>query len=308
MQPMTVNDQIQKQPQELVALEPYLKKPNGIELRCGGYHTAVLVDGREKVLTFGQNCFGQLGLGDMEDRFQPEQVMLPIPGPIKMLACGGGHTVVVTEDRHVFAFGRNNRGQLGVGDMEHKDKPAAVEGLHGKDILQVECGSKHTMVLTRSMVDGGPELFAIGRNTEGQLGMGDVEQEPQPTKLDQTETLFRHTGTGALGHLSVGGFSAHNFFVPVPQMWMRRQRMERMIKEQKVAVAMGGHLRLGHASKLHMLTQDLLEDICSHLVAPRSGPALINGEAMVARSPSLSAKMHQVVNCPSGKESLMDVV
>ena len=48
--------------------------PNGIELRCGGYHTAVLVDARRKVLTFGQNCFGQLGLGDMEDRFSVQGI------------------------------------------------------------------------------------------------------------------------------------------------------------------------------------------------------------------------------------------
>ena len=109
---------------------------------------------------------------------------------------------MVTEDRHVYAFGRNNRGQLGVGDMDHKMTPAPVDGLHGKDILQVECGSKHTMVLTRSS-EGLPELFAIGRNTEGQLGMGDVEQEPKPTKLDQTDHLFRRT-EGGLGHLSVG--------------------------------------------------------------------------------------------------------
>jgi hypothetical protein len=32
---MTVNDQIQKQPQKLVALEPYLDMIGGIELRSG---------------------------------------------------------------------------------------------------------------------------------------------------------------------------------------------------------------------------------------------------------------------------------
>lgn len=115
---MTVNDQIQKQPQKLTDLAEYLEKGR-IELRCGGYHTAVLVENRHKLLTFGQNCFGQLGLGHMEDKFSPEEVEMPsgVQGPIKMLACGGGHTVVVTEARQVLAFGRNNRGQLGVGDM-----------------------------------------------------------------------------------------------------------------------------------------------------------------------------------------------
>ena len=93
---------------------------------------------------------------------------------ISILACGGGHTMVVTSHGTVMAFGRNNRGQLGVGDMEHHGKPSLVPKLCGKEIVQVECGSKHTMVLTRSVENDEPELYAIGRNTEGQLGMGDV--------------------------------------------------------------------------------------------------------------------------------------
>ena len=70
---------------------------------------------------------------------------------ISILACGGGHTMVVTSHGTVMAFGRNNRGQLGVGDMEHHGKPSLVPKLCGKEIVQVECGSKHTIVLTRAV-------------------------------------------------------------------------------------------------------------------------------------------------------------
>ena len=198
---MSVNDQIQKQPQKLTELDEYLDGKGGIELRCGGYHTAVLVENREKLLTFGQNCFGQLGLGHMEDRYSPEEVKLPsgVTGSIKMLACGGGHTVIVTESRQVLAFGRNNRGQLGVGDMDHKSHPALVAELCNKNIVQVECGSKHTMVLTRSDDTDQPELYAIGRNTEGQLGMGDVEHEPAPKRVPDSETFL--SCAGGHGHL-----------------------------------------------------------------------------------------------------------
>jgi len=285
---MTVNDQIQKQPQKLTALCEHLEAKGGIELRCGGYHTAVLVENREKLLTFGQNCFGQLGLGHLEDRFSPEEVKFPdgVTGPIKMLACGGGHTVVVTESRRVLAFGRNNRGQLGVGDMEHKDAPATVGELCDKNIVQVECGSKHTMVLTRSDETGEPMLYAIGRNTEGQLGMGAVEQEPSPKLVPNSAEFLRCAG--GHGHLSVGGFSAHNFFVPVPQLAVRRSRMVHLVREQKVAVAMGAHSRLGHASLLHLLSSDLVQYIGMLLEQRRSGERLCEGEAMIERSPSVS--------------------
>ena len=70
---------------------------------------------------------------------------------ISILACGGGHTMVVTSHGTVMAFGRNNRGQLGVGDMEHHGQPSLVPKLCGKEIVQVECGSKHTIVLTRAV-------------------------------------------------------------------------------------------------------------------------------------------------------------
>ena len=58
--------------------------------------------------------------------------------PIDILACGGGHTMVVTQSKQVFAFGRNNRGQLGVGDMDHHFEPKLVKELCDKDIVQVE--------------------------------------------------------------------------------------------------------------------------------------------------------------------------
>ena len=56
-------EQIQKQPMLVGELSPYLPMQGGLELKCGGYHTAVLVEKRTKLLTFGQNCYGQLGLG-----------------------------------------------------------------------------------------------------------------------------------------------------------------------------------------------------------------------------------------------------
>jgi len=52
------------------------EEESALELRCGGYHTAVVVGRRKRLLTFGQNCYGQLGLGDQEDRFEPDEVDL----------------------------------------------------------------------------------------------------------------------------------------------------------------------------------------------------------------------------------------
>ena len=89
---------------------------------------------------------------------------------ISILACGGGHTMVVTSHGTVMAFGRNNRGQLGVGDMEHHGKPSLVPKLCGKEIVQVECGSKHTIVLTRAVrhQNPTPSAPAFSRHEKGE--------------------------------------------------------------------------------------------------------------------------------------------
>ena len=89
---------------------------------------------------------------------------------ISILACGGGHTMVVTSHGTVMAFGRNNRGQLGVGDMEHHGKPSLVPKLCGKEIVQVECGSKHTIVLTRAVRHQTP--YALRASLSGGMKRG----------------------------------------------------------------------------------------------------------------------------------------
>jgi alpha-tubulin suppressor-like RCC1 family protein len=49
------------------------------------------------------------------------------------------------------------------------------------------------VVLTRSH-----ELYAIGRNTEGQLGMGDVEQQPTPKPVVPPLASVRTSTLGSL--------------------------------------------------------------------------------------------------------------
>lgn len=61
--------------------------------------------------------------------------------------CGAYHTFVVHESHKLFAFGLNNHGQLGVGDLDEHDLPELVEGLGNGKIVQVEGGEHHSLVL-----------------------------------------------------------------------------------------------------------------------------------------------------------------
>jgi RCC1 and BTB domain-containing protein len=84
------------------------------------------------------------------------------------VACSYYHTICVAEDDELFGFGRNDYGQLGLGDNTDKDSPQPIQLLRGKPVLSVACGQYHTAV---SLATGG--IFTFGKNDYGQLGIGD---------------------------------------------------------------------------------------------------------------------------------------
>lgn len=80
----------------------------------GGWrHTVVATV--SALYTCGWNKFGQLGLGVREDAFSPTRVEELCGNGIKVasIACGWRHTLVVTDQGSVYAWGRATNGQLG---------------------------------------------------------------------------------------------------------------------------------------------------------------------------------------------------
>lgn len=94
------------------------------QVACGAEHSGVL--GKDGTLVmFGCNAFGQLGIGERHDAFQPlrnkdeplPRVWTPPKGvrstEVGAVACGARHTLVVMRSGEVIAFGGNDNGQLG---------------------------------------------------------------------------------------------------------------------------------------------------------------------------------------------------
>ena len=76
------------------------------------------------------------------------------------VAAGASHTMRVTADGSVFAFGYNQNDRLGVGGTHDRLVPTLLRGeLANKSVLQVAAGSNHTMFVT---ADG--LVFACGSN------------------------------------------------------------------------------------------------------------------------------------------------
>ncbi|XP_047448526.1 probable E3 ubiquitin-protein ligase HERC2 isoform X1 [Mugil cephalus] len=98
-------------------------------------------------------------------------------GAVKLLACGSSHSVVVTVDDKIFAWGNGTNGQLGDGEKTVKDHPVEVAlprelNVHGShadvdvvNIVGVACGSRHTFIWTETGL-----AFSFGNNYYAQLG------------------------------------------------------------------------------------------------------------------------------------------
>ena len=61
------------------------------------------------VFTFGRGEDGQLGLGDTCDSDEPKFVDALRGVGVRQIACGSGHTVVLTTDGEVYTWGASTR-------------------------------------------------------------------------------------------------------------------------------------------------------------------------------------------------------
>lgn len=135
----------------------------------GCEHTLVtLQDGR--LASFGYNYRGQLGLGNTTSQSVPRSIRALEGRQVILVSCSYHHTVVACKQMEVFSFGRNDSGQLGVGDTTDRKSPELVQALCGEIVTSVACGQYHTCVLRR---DG--QILACGKNDYGQLGVGATE-------------------------------------------------------------------------------------------------------------------------------------
>jgi hypothetical protein len=138
----------------------------------GGFTLAISNDG--KVLSWGDNSYGQLGRADTLQMGAP--LAVAGLGRIQSIAAGTVHSVALSTDGSIFTWGGNAYGQLGNGTTAHNSKPANVAGLSG--ITAVSTGEVHTLALRK---DG--TLLAWGGNAYGQLGNDSTRDQATPVSI-----------------------------------------------------------------------------------------------------------------------------
>jgi RCC1 and BTB domain-containing protein len=144
------------------------------------------------VFSWGRGEDGQLGLGDTSDQHAPTFLDALRGVAVRQLACGSGHTCILTQDGEVFSWGRGDDGRLGHGDNGWKYVPRLINALSGKVVTQITCGSYHTAAVTNN-----GELFTWGGGMYGKLGHGSESGCSTPRKVEGLGDV--HVGSVACG-------------------------------------------------------------------------------------------------------------
>jgi hypothetical protein len=107
---------------------------------------------------------------------------------MKQVACGTHHTLALSENSEVFAWGAGEYGKLGIGDEEKHTSPVLVEELQGKGVRAVACGGFHSVALS----DTG-SVYCWGGGDKGQLGLGNDKSQTLPCLVDALQVYQTHS-------------------------------------------------------------------------------------------------------------------
>ena len=153
------------------------------QIACGYRHTFILKnDG--SVWSCGYNSNGQLGLNNTTDTNTFTKVTTNINNDVKQIACGYEYTYILKNDGSLWSCGKNNYGQLGLGNTTNKSTFTQVTTNINNDVKQIACGTYHIFIIKN---DG--SVWSCGHNTYGQLGLNDTTDKTTFTQSFKTISL-----------------------------------------------------------------------------------------------------------------------
>ena len=115
----------------------------------------------------GGNAYGQLGVGDQNDKYELEQVGTDTDWTD--IYCGRYFTYAKKSDNTIYSTGRNNKGQLGQGNTSNHSSLTVIGSATWQKIA---CGDKHAIG-----IQSNGTVHVVGDNTNSQLTLDSSEYE-----------------------------------------------------------------------------------------------------------------------------------
>jgi E3 ubiquitin-protein ligase HERC2 len=166
--------EMEELPREVEAL----KGVKIVDVSCGDYFTAA-VDEEGKMYSWGwggstMKGAGGLGHAGGKDEATPRLLSTLVDQgvPIATVECGEFHTVALTKDGEIWAWGNGEYGRLGNGESDTCEVPEPVEFFSKDNVVSIAAGRDFSFALTEK-----GELYSWGGNSRTcfSAGAGVVE-------------------------------------------------------------------------------------------------------------------------------------
>jgi alpha-tubulin suppressor-like RCC1 family protein len=154
---------------------------------AGGEHHTLALKSNGTLWAWGRNDLGQLGFNSTETCSDPWWIVPCTTSPAQvgtdtdwaLIATDDRHSLALKSDGTLWAWGRNDFGQLGDGTTTNKPTPVQI----GPDNtwISVAGGGNHTVALKTDT------LWAWGRNDHGQVGDGTATHRYSPVLIMSTD-------------------------------------------------------------------------------------------------------------------------
>jgi len=253
----------------------------GIAMVAAGKYHSVAVGADGRVWTWGESNDGGLGHDDAEQSAEPAPRVLGLPvfggDAVLFVSAGHGCTAAVTKLGAVWAWGRNENGQLGLGDQVQRRVPVMIANAGpppawgGSSVRMLSCcgsaGHGHTLAVTQDgAVWSWGVSYALGH---GGTGPRAFDRRLTPTRIPQAAfggarivlvsagngsakvAVCNHGlgyvwGTGALGTSATEEHSNVPLLLPASMFpGARCARGGGLSRQHTVAFMQGQHARLG---------------------------------------------------------------
>mmetsp|Transcript_1477 Transcript_1477/g.2016 ORF Transcript_1477/g.2016 Transcript_1477/m.2016 type:complete len:602 (-) Transcript_1477:2-1807(-) len=159
-----------------------------VQMSLGASHGVAISEAGD-VFVWGHGGCGQLGNGEVSIQDKVKLLhTLPHGTVIRQAACGENHTLVLSDQGRVYAWGHGGEGRLGVGQCErlgvegaakaYFPTPALIGRLNKVKIRQVSCGASHCLALADE------DIYSWGCGNGGRLGHGDTNTYDVPRAIE----------------------------------------------------------------------------------------------------------------------------
>ena len=171
-----------------------------VSIICGSYHS-FLLSAFGTVYAVGLNNFGQLGLGDFEDRLVPEALPAEVwqGHRIVNLSAGEHHSLALSASGKVFVFGRSDFNQMGI---DFSSESESSQRAHNTPLMiptlssigKIAAGSNHNLAISTDR----KQILSWGYGEMGQLGHDEEIDEKIPRRIEafSDETSFLDISAG----------------------------------------------------------------------------------------------------------------